>query len=198
MRVCLALTLTCGVLLAPGAWGVESTINPGVGIGKVKLGMTQAQVKNALGNWRYVNERQGNHLNVSWGLFGSAWSVDFVSGKVAEVSTRVRSQRTTSGIGQGSSWRALVRAYLHGLCGIKPPHTNTLVIAELLVPHKGGTQTLFYANGVKTSEQSNDRTWRVSEVHVRTSWTQLPEFNRTNGNHPIDCQSTWRTGDPYP
>jgi hypothetical protein len=51
-------------------------------------------------------------------------------------------------------------------------------------------------SGVKTSEQSNDRTWRVAEVHVRSPWTQLPEFNRTNGNHPIDCKSTWRTGDP--
>jgi hypothetical protein len=197
MRLVLAMVLASAAIVIPGASAVESTINPGVGIGKVKLGMTEAQVKAALGGWRYVNEREGSHLSVSWGLFGSAWSADFVSGKLVEVSTAVHSQRTRSGIGQGSSWLALVRAYPHGLCGIRPPHfSSSVIVAGLLVPHKGGTQTIFYANGVQTSEGSRDRTWLVSEVHVRTSWTPLREFDRTNGHHPIECKSTWRTGDP--
>jgi hypothetical protein len=189
-----------GVLIAgavaPGAIGVEWTINPGIGIGKVKLGMTEAQVKKALGKWRYVNEQKGNHLNVSWGPFGTWWTVDFVSGKVVEVSTAIHSQRTTSGIGQGSSWRELVRAYPHGLCGIQPPHTNAVVIAALLVPHKGGTQTVYYVNGVTTTERSTDRTWRVAAVNVRMPWTPLREFDRTAGHQPIECSSTWRTVDP--
>jgi hypothetical protein len=196
MKRTLIIAVAALLVIVPAASGIESTINPGVGIGKVKLGMTEAQVKKALGGWRYVNDSQGNHLSVGWGLFGSAWSADFLSGKLVEVSTTVHSQRTRSGIGQGSSWLALVRAYPNGLCGIKPPTSNSVRIAGLLVPHKGGTQTIYYANGVKTSEQSNDRTWRVAEVHVRKSWTPLPEFDRTNGHQPIECKSTWRTGDP--
>jgi hypothetical protein len=66
----------------------------------------------------------------------------------------------------------------------------------LLVPHSGGTQTVYYVSGVHSSENSPDRTWHVSEVHVRTPWTKLPEFDFTGGHHPIECKSTWRTGDP--
>jgi hypothetical protein len=178
------------LVVVPGASGVESTINPGVGIGKVKLGMTEAQVKRALGGWRYVNERQGNHLSVSWGLFGSAWSVDFVSGKLVEVSTTVHSQRTRSGIGQGSSWLVLVRAYPHALCGVRGVRSNSVWIVELLVPHKGGTQTIFYVNGV-IPEHSSHRVWHVAEVHVRTAWT--PGIFQPGG---LQCKSTWCTGDP--
>jgi hypothetical protein len=43
-------------VVASGASAMEETINPGVGIGKLKLGMTRAQVVRTLGRDYVVNE----------------------------------------------------------------------------------------------------------------------------------------------
>jgi hypothetical protein len=180
--VALALTLV------PSASAIESTIYPGIGIGKVKLGMTQAQVKRALGNWRYVNERNGNHLSVGWG-FGQ-WTVDFVSGRVAEVSVTLVSQKTPTRVGPGSTWRALVRAYPHGVCTINNDNWGR---AEYLVPHTGGTQTIYYVRQPRYRVgQPVPSVWRVSEVHVRTPWVRLPEFAPS---WYAPCGRDWRTSD---
>lgn len=192
MRVLLTLSIMCALVVAPSASGVESTINPGVSIGKVKLGMTEAQVKKALGKWRYVNEQEGNRLNVSWGPFGSSWTVVFISGEVVQVSTMVPSQRTSSGIGHGSSWLALVRAYPNGVCRMNYKPAGP--IAELLVPHKGGTQTIYYVPGPLGYPPTSKTGWHVAEVVVRTPWTPLPDFA---SEVPLECKSTWRTGDPH-
>lgn len=102
-RLLAAAAVVAGTVVT-GASAFESMIYPGVGIGKVKLGMTQTQVKKVLGKWSYVNEKKGKHLSAGWGL--AQWTVDFFSGRVVQVATSVHSQRTTSGVGTGSSWRA--------------------------------------------------------------------------------------------
>jgi hypothetical protein len=173
------------MVVAASASAVESTINPGIGIGKVRLGMSQTQVKQALGKWTFVNERKADHLSVGWG-FGE-WTVDFISGKVVEVSTTLRSQRTASHIGPGSSWHALVRAYPHGVCAPNN-QVNRGRMAEYLVPHKGGTQTIYYV------PEPNDKSpvWLVGWAKVRKAWESLPEFAPTRQLH---CRDDWRTSD---
>ena len=173
------------------ARATESTIVPGVGIGRVRLGMTQVQVKRALGQWRY-RRREDNRLTVGWGF--ASWTVVLIGGRVVEVDTTVHAQRTKSGIGPGSAWLALARAYPHGICRLKYEPVGPT--AELLVPHKGRTQTIFYVLGPRRDPyqgQHSAAEWHVGEVHVRTPWTPLPEFTAQG---PIECNADWRTGAP--
>jgi hypothetical protein len=180
------------LVFVPCASAVESTIYPGVGIGKVKLGMTPAQVERSLGRYRYVNERDGRHLSVGWG-FG-VWTVDFVGKRVVQVATTLRTQRTPTGVGPGASWRRLVRAYPHGVCTFTISGSWGLV--EYLVPHKGGTQTVYLVPQPREEYGGvPDRIvgkWRVSEVHVRTPFVQLPEFAPS---WKPSCKEDWRTSD---
>ena len=176
--------------LSAPAQAVESTIYPGVGIGKVKLGMTEAQVKRVLGKWRFVNEQDRSHLSVGWG-FGQ-WTVDFVSGKAVEVTTTLRNQKTATRIGPGSTWRALVRAYPHGVCA--PNNGSWGGRVEYLVPHTGGTQTIYWLPAPTYNRFTGQKAgaWLVTEVHVRTRWVPLPEFAPTT---TLRCASNWRTAD---
>jgi hypothetical protein len=88
---------------------VESTIYPGVGIGKVKLGMTLAQVKNGLGTPQTVNKRaqlSGGRGYIEYGWnFSTIW-VGFVNTKgvlhAALVGTDAFAQKTKSGVGVGT------------------------------------------------------------------------------------------------
>jgi hypothetical protein len=175
--------------VAPAS-AIESTIYPGVGIGKLKLGMTQAQVQKALGKWRFVNEQKGSHLSVGWG-FGE-WTVDFMRGRVVQVATTLAAQKTTTRIGPNSSWRALVRAYPHGVCTFLGGDRRGNPV-EYLVPHKGGTQTIYILYYPKPAFGTYDPgPWRVNEVHVRTPFETLPEFAP---NWQLDCKDDWRTSD---
>jgi hypothetical protein len=187
------LVVAFALALVPSAAGIESTIYPGVGIGKVRLHMTETQVKKALGIWQWHSTEDGA-LSVGWNF--STWTAFFRAGRLVEVSTQVRTQKTRDGIGPGSSWHALVAAYSHGLCAIAMPHDATTRMAELLVPHSGGTQTLYYVVSTAINSVNGTwSTWRVAEVHVRTPWRHLAEFD-PNLQHPLACNSNWRTGDP--
>lgn len=185
------LALLVGLVIVPAAAGTESTIYPGVGIGKVKLGMTEAQVKRQLGPWRFVNEREGNHLSVGWG-FGE-WTLDFVGGRVVQVATTLVAQKTATRVGVGTSWRALVRAYPHGVCTINNDTRNVYAAgAEYLVPHKGGTQTIYYVPQPRDFAENPTAVWRIREVHVRSPWVRLPEFG---ASWQVRCKDDWRTSD---
>jgi hypothetical protein len=188
-------TLLCVgfLVVAPSASAVEETIYPGVGIGKVKLGMTRAQVLRVLGKDYIVNGRNGNATELAWD-YGS-WSVALVQNRVAEVAVTLRGQKTPAGIGPGSTWRQLRTAYPGGACTAVPIPASTIYFRnEYLVAHKGGTQTIYFgsANNAFYEGKRNDRDWRVTEVHVRRPYTRLPEFAPGWPNH---CRSDWRTAD---
>jgi hypothetical protein len=149
--------------------------------------MTKKQVARALGKYRFVNERDGRHLSVGWG-FGE-WTVDFVGDHVVQVATTLAAQRTPNGVGAGTTWQQLVHEYPHGLCG-----ATTLagrIAGELLVPHKGGTQTI-YLVPYPRNYSARHRVWRVTEVHVRTPFVRLPEFDPHSAAR---CQPRWRDAD---
>ena len=57
------------------------------------------------------------------------------------VSTTVHAQRTTTGAGPGAPWLEVVHAYPGGRCTFN--FVNYFWRLEYLVPHRGGTQTLF-------------------------------------------------------
>jgi hypothetical protein len=111
--------------------------------------------------------------------------VTLIDNRVVQVAATVRSQRTAAGIGPGSTWRQLVRAYPHGLCTQATVAGRWLLI-EYLVPHRGGTQTLY----LLPLQRASHTTWRVTAVHVRAPFQRLPEFGRDWQWH---CRKDWRT-----
>ena len=69
LRRTLALLLVLAAAVALPASAAELTIYPGVGVGKVELGMTRAQVVRVLGKDYIVNGREGNAAEIAVGLF---------------------------------------------------------------------------------------------------------------------------------
>jgi hypothetical protein len=193
LRRTLPLALLAAALVPAGASASELTIYPGVGIGKVKLGMTKAQVVRALGKDYIVNGRKGNATELAWD-FGS-WSVTLVGNRVAEVAITLRGQKTPAGIGPGSSWKRVRTAYPGGACTAVPIPASTVEVRnEYLVAHKGGTQTIYFGASHEAFYQgkTNDKEWRVTEVHVRKPYVRLPEFAPDWQHH---CRADWRTAD---
>ena len=167
------VAVAAGALLVVGtSSATESTIYPGVGIGKVKLGMTVAQVKHALGRDYLVNSRNRGYLELGWN-FGS-WTVGFKSGRVVLVSTTLRAERTRAGAGPGALWLRVLHAYPGGRCTFRL--ANYFWRVEYLVTHRGGTQTLFVFRDVFNRAKGKLTGYSVLEVDVRTPYERLPEF----------------------
>jgi len=184
MRRALAILAVLAAVAVPSASGVESTIYPGVGIGRVRLGMTKSQVERVLGRAQLVNARQGAYTEYAWDF--ATWTVGFQGGRAVQVSTTLRSQRTIKRIGVGSTWRGVVHAYPGGRC-------STAVIfggnghpvdeyPEYLVGRKGGTQTIWKFRDKVPAV--------VDEVFVRTPFRRLPEFAP---GWDYQCADGWET-----
>ncbi len=167
---------------------MESTIFPGVGIGKVKLGMTLAQVERALGKNHILNAQDGAYTELAWNF--ASWTAGFEHGRVVQVGTTLRTQRTTARIGPGTFWLKLVKAFPGGLCTFLFEQPYGL---EYLVPHKGGTQTIFLLHAWPPVGSHwygyGQKTWFVINVAVRTPFQPRPEFAR---NYPGRCKAGYQ------
>jgi len=109
------IALVVGAVVVPPSSAIETTLMPGVGIGKVKLGMTLVQVKKALGPPQRVNKRAQlagrGYVEYGWD-FSTLW-VGFVNTKgvlhAVLVGTDLRSQGTFKGAGIGTVRETLRR-----------------------------------------------------------------------------------------
>jgi len=114
VAVIVAVVLTA----APGASATESTIVRGVGIGKIRIGMTRTQVQRLLGRDYTKNATTtiagAEYVELGWDF--STLSVGFVDGRVTQVETTLRGEKTREGIGVGSSFKAAARAYPQAIC----------------------------------------------------------------------------------
>jgi hypothetical protein len=125
-RSALPLVLVVAVAAATAAHGAgqrDALVRPGVGIGKIRLGMTPAQVFRALGRTPLVNRRIDYGFGTRYVEYGwnyTTWSVGFTGRgnrlRVSKVATTLRRERTAGGIGIGSTVRAILRAYPHAAC----------------------------------------------------------------------------------
>lgn len=205
-RASVAVVLVAATV-ASSASATELTIYPGVGIGKVELGMTRAQVEHALGKDALVNGRATvgatQYVELGWNF--ATWTVAFArTGRIlhaVHVGTTVQGQTTPAGIGIGTPWRRLVHAYPHGLCafgnslGLPKPSDSRFrmgVYLEYLVPHKGGTQTIYVFHNVFSEQLQRTVNYRVFEVHVRKAFAPLEEFAP---NSRFRCADGWEDTD---
>jgi len=177
-------------IVASGASAMEDTINPGVGIGKLKLGMTRAQVVHALGKGYTVNESSPAFTELGWNF--SSWTVRLKNGRAVEVGTSLRNQKTVKRVGPGAFWQNLVKAYPGGACTFNNVDTTLDGTLEYLVAHKGGTQTLFTLHPwpVRAYYGASPKTYFVVSVAVRTHYEAQPEFA---SGYPYRCQDGWKT-----
>jgi hypothetical protein len=120
-----ALTCAAGVALASPAVASQSRdalLRPGVGVGKLRLGMTQAEAVRALGKPALVRRRERDgrrgYVEYSWGRNASDWIVGFGSlagAPRALFITTTRPERTRAGVGVGST-RTQLRRELGARC----------------------------------------------------------------------------------
>jgi hypothetical protein len=104
-----SIALVVAAIVVPSSSAIESTLVPGVGIGKVRLGMTLAQVKHVLGPPATTNiraqlpDRRG-YIEYGWN-FSTLW-VGFVNTKgvlhAVLVGTDLRSEGQFKGVGIGT------------------------------------------------------------------------------------------------
>lgn len=181
-RLMIGAAVIAGTLVSTAS-AIELTIHPGVGIGKVRLGMTKAQVERVLGRDRILNGRDGAYTEFAWDY--GTFIVGFVRGRTVEMSTSLRGQRTPKAVGVGSTWLQLMRSHPGGRCAVNVPGNGPPSL-EYLLGHRGGTQTLWvFKPGF------NLETPIVRLVVVRTSFRPLPQF-RPPAPGALRCVGDWR------
>lgn len=169
----------------------DALVRPGVGIGRISIGSTQAQVVQILGPHHRVNRRYpigfGRiHVEHDWDY--GRWTVAYEGRpgrlEVVKVATMLQTQRTPQRIGVGSRPRDLARAYPSGRC-VERQRTDraTSVGRFYVVRARNGRLTSFL---IATPWYGQDRRHRVVEVIVST---------RARGRNERDwpCAPGWQT-----
>lgn len=198
------IAVVAALAVVPGAAAVESTIIRGVGIGKIRVDMTRGQVERVLGSGSVVNSRTRvdgtTYVELGWN-FGST-SVGFIQRgatyRVAQVETTLRGQKTTKGIGVGSSFKTVARAYPQAICGgyftsmgtgvdltIGPNHRDAQLA---LVVARDRKQLAFLVRHASHPNGYSSGAWVVYEVIVRNSIPGAVDF-------PVNwrCTPGWQT-----
>jgi hypothetical protein len=195
MRSSIISCLVVVAVLAGSASATESTIVPGVGIGKVKLGMTQSQVERVLGKDHIVNSEgivgDARFRELAWNF--ASWSVVFLRTdwywRVVQVETTLSPQQTTRGIGVSSPFKRVVGSYPQVFCsGIYSTwgsKSDRFWDTSLILVNK----SVYTAFAVKPSVFGEAKSvWRVYAVIVQQAvpgHTSLTERN-------MNCSPGWR------
>jgi hypothetical protein len=168
----------------------DALVDPGRGIGKVKLGMTQAQVRRALGAHRSVARRRElgfgqRYVELQWGY--GEWSVGLQGRpgrmRAVMIGTTLRSQRTRSNLGTGSRIRDILRVYPQARCsGWAGLGSNSSKETWIVVRHPTGASTVFAAVG---DGKADPGPLRVAAVMVRHPASGLAERRSA-------CARNWR------
>lgn len=141
-----------GASAAPQA---DLLIRPGLGIGKFRLGMTEAQLRRAAGKPRYVVHRSRTfglvRVEYQYG-FGAEYIATLVGRRgrlrVTRVSTIVRHEKTPKGVGPGSLERTLLRAHPTAHC--QPLRMKSVAPGLAFLERPYRTCTLLAASGRPT------------------------------------------------
>ena len=128
-------------------------IRPAQSIGKILLGMTEAQVRRAMGRPRFVVRRQASFglrsVEYQYGLAEYTVRLAGPRGRLraVRVGTTLVRERTPSGVGVGSAERAILRAHRALRC--QPLRTNRYGSVRLVATIQREC-TLFAPSGRRT------------------------------------------------
>ncbi len=185
----IALMVAAGSAL--GSSSSTLVIRPGVSIGKIRLGMTLAQVKGVLGRPRLVSRREERgfglgYVEYQWGY--ASWRVGF-SGRAGErravrIGTTIRSQRTTEGVGVGSTTKDLARHYGRRVSCVDRERLRPDPGSWIVLRGPGSGMTAFWLTKANGNGYEPHVPPMVGEVIVQQAWA-------TGGTSP--CSSDWRT-----
>ena len=179
MRGLSSLLLTLAAVVAAASSAAAPTsdtlIRPGKSIGKARLGMTEAAVRQALGRPHAVVRKQvGFGRQEAEYQYADGYLFVYLRGprsapRVVRVVTFQRSERTASGVGVGSRERALLRAYRGNLRCSKleterSAGTVYVVADRTCTLAGGGARTVFRISG------------RVESTWDTTRWSRLDEW----------------------
>jgi hypothetical protein len=149
-------------------------ITPGVGIGPIKLGMTLAQVRKALGRPVYAHGRTAGfgRLLIEYSYWTDGYTVYLLRAggmtSVVSVETTLRAQRTRQGLGVGSTERQLRRAYPSLRCReVFPEGGGIIRDYECTVGPREGRQTVFvFSREPEQAGQTPRVDWIVVKVPI--------------------------------
>jgi hypothetical protein len=170
-----AVVALAGVFTA-SASATESTIYPGVGIGKVKLGMTLTQVRRLLGAPQALNAqgRLAGQQYTEYGWNFSEWRVGFIgrtTKRAVLIGTAFTRQRLSNGVGIGTPMGAL-RSKLPVACRTadqdhpyRDPATESFSYCTLAAA--GGRRTIFNLHSKNCNQLARHCDWFVGEVIIR-------------------------------
>jgi hypothetical protein len=160
---------------AGGERHADLLVRHGESIGKVKLGMTLAQVRQVLGRERAVNKREKRgtrgyrYLELDWDY--TWWTVGFMrapGGKYRAVSigTVQKGQRTPERLGTGSTERDLYAKLPVSCRMVSSRRSGNFLHGECVYRRPRGRQTVFV---LSRSQDPDDPTGvaRVAQVEVR-------------------------------
>ena len=186
----LAVLAVLGAGSAAAAPERDAVVRPGRGIGKVTLGMTQAQVRAALGGRGLVAKRRNVgfgqvYVELEWAY--GAWNVGFEgrpgSLRAVMVGTTLRRQRTPHGLGLGSRAREILRVYPAATCSDwVGTGTDSSVERWVVVRHANGASTVF---GLLSKLHGERAIYTVGEITVRRPARGLAERRGR-------CPANWR------
>lgn len=157
--VLVAVVMVATALPAGAAVSRDALIRPGIGIGKVRLGMTPAQLRAAMGRPLAVLPRDASfgRQAVEWQYGYGAYTVRLegrgTALRVAAVTTTVRTERTSQGFGVGTPESRVERAFAGRIrcerlrTGTNSPGTTRIVVLDTnrdcVVTHENGSKTVF-------------------------------------------------------
>jgi hypothetical protein len=177
----LLLLVPIALVLVPSATGHDARIRPGLGIGKVDLGLTQAQVRRAMGRhdtgWSESRGLNVRYLELTWDRGpDNTFAVGFLGRpgalRVATMWTTQRRERTPSGFGPGSSRRELLRRVRGLRCQNvwRRDGSGHIVRTEFVLGRRGGPETVFVPG--LWSSGTRDTTRTIAYVIVRRPGTE--------------------------
>ena len=168
---------------ASAAPSASRVIRPAIGIGKLRLGMTDAQVRRAMGKPRFVVARPAafglRSVEYQYGLAEYTVRLFGARGRLraVRVGTTLRRERTPSGLGVGSLERVVLRSYPAIRC--QPLRTDrygsvrlvTTIQRECSLFARSGRRTIFTTDVLERPfEVVTPQIWarraRVIEVSV--------------------------------
>ena len=160
----------------------DALIRPGIGIGKVELEMTLAEVKRALrGPPRTLIRSlglgaRGRYIERGWEVDGprgpDTWTVGFRSTtprgqlRVVRIATSVPTQRTREGLGIGSRPLQIVRAFPNATCTTRSNNEPYKGVWVMVRQASRGMLAFL----IETSSSGGTPSHKVIEVLLQPSW----------------------------